>query len=203
MPRTTRAGKRLLSGVEIEKLLDEVVAVAAYVEQRRAAEPLASHIQLPKLPPILSESIVGLLLLNGAIPLPGVAAVIAVEPAGIAGDLFVTTPAGKVRVEVKGTTRGFTLFNAKDVTAPFVIWLDVGPLFRISRKATVHVIPGPGDLGIVMGQRLTSATLARRAFGSVIDVEVDLPRPNLAPGRASERARSGERTHSADGAVSA
>jgi len=86
-------------------------------------------VQLPKIPSILSESIVASEVQHGRGPMwkgP-----VQVMPGGAKADLIVKWKSKEFRVEVKGTGRqGFQNLVAKDVAADVLVWVDFGNFFE-------------------------------------------------------------------------
>jgi len=179
--RTTRRGsggitaapKGLLGDDEVRRLAHEFAQTVAFIRSRRTVEPLAIHIQYPKLPAALTEAIVARSLARGAITLPGVR-VSAVAPGGATADLVLSTDVGELRVEVKATSRGWTAFNPKDLTADFVVWLDVDLDFLSTLRARTIVIPKLGALGYLAADRLTTQALRKAHGAHIVEQDLDL-----------------------------
>ncbi len=173
-PRTPRRKPRLLSLAEVGSLAREFRRTVAYLEGRRRVEPMASLIQYPKLPEALTESLAALLLTTGLIALPGYGPVTAVSRGGPEADLIVMVGDTRLRVEVKGTQAGLTAFNPNDLTADFLVWLDLDRHFVDGGPARVIVVPTAGQLGYTAAKRLTTATLRRDHAGAISDQLVSL-----------------------------
>lgn len=93
----------------------------------KEGNPLARDIQFPKLPPRLTESIAIHLLRAGLIPeLKGYE----FEFGGKEADIIGINYGSRVRIEVKGTTKGFEYFGEKDIKASYLLWFDFEELFR-------------------------------------------------------------------------
>lgn len=100
---------------------------------------MAKDIQFPKLPPKLTESIAIHLLRGGLIPtLSGYD----FRFGGTEADIIGTNETSRVRIEVKGTTKGFEYFGEKDIKANYLLWFDFEELFRKNQNFfTLCVLP--------------------------------------------------------------
>lgn len=100
---------------------------------------MAKDIQFPKLPPKLTESIAIHLLRGGLIPtLRG----FDFRFGGTEADIIGTNETSRVRIEVKGTTKGFEYFGEKDIKASYLLWFDFEELFRKNQNFfTLCVLP--------------------------------------------------------------
>ena len=100
---------------------------------------MAKDIQFPKLPPKLTESIAIHLLRGGLIPtLSGYD----FRFGGTEADIIGTNETSRVRIEVKGTTKGFEYFGEKDIKASYLLWFDFEELFRKNQNFfTLCVLP--------------------------------------------------------------
>jgi len=113
--------------------------VFAYISNLKERYPLAKDIQFPKLPPKLPESIAIHLLRGGLIlTLRGYD----FRFGGNEADIIGTNDTSKVRIEVKGTTKGFEYFGEKDIKASYLLWFDFEELFRKDQNLfTVCILP--------------------------------------------------------------
>ncbi|MDG6926761.1 MAG: hypothetical protein JRN09_09445 [Nitrososphaerota archaeon] len=111
----------------------------AYISNLKAAHPLARDIQFPKLPPKLTESIGIHLLRGGLIPeLQGYE----FRFGGNEADIIGQRGESRVRIEVKGTTKGFEYFGEKDIKASYLMWFDFEELFRKNQGSfTLCILP--------------------------------------------------------------
>lgn len=132
-------GRQLLSPAEIDNFIALLKDVFAYISLLKEKNPLARDIQFPKLPPKLTESIAIHLLRSGLIPeLDGYE----FHFGGNEADIIGTKSASKVRIEVKGTTKGFEYFGEKDIKASYLLWFDFEELFRKKQDFfTLCVLP--------------------------------------------------------------
>lgn len=121
----------------LRSVFDEVTA-----QRRKTA--LADHINYPKLPPILTESLVVHLIRRGKI-LPE----FATSPVGLGGrvaDIIIN--GGKSKIEVKGTTAmSWVTLGINDVNADHLVWIDFANYFTniIGGPIRVIVFKNPGS----------------------------------------------------------
>src|ERR1700676_3023238 len=96
--------KRLLSPAEIDQFVFLLKDVFTYISDLKKKNPLAADIQYPKLPPKLTESLT-IHFLRGSLisELKGYAFAFG----GKEADIIANRGTEKVRIEVKGTTKGF------------------------------------------------------------------------------------------------
>jgi hypothetical protein len=119
--------RRLLSAAEIDQFVFLLKDVFTYISNLKEKNPLAADIQYPKLPPKLTESLAIHLLRRGLISeLKGYD----FQFGGNAADIIASRGSEKVRIEVKGTTKGFEYFGEKDIKANYLMWFDFEDLFR-------------------------------------------------------------------------
>lgn len=61
---------------------------------------------------------------------------------GTEADIIGTNETSRVRIEVKGTTKGFEYFGEKDIKASYLLWFDFEELFRKNQNFfTLCVLP--------------------------------------------------------------
>jgi hypothetical protein len=119
--------RQLLSATEIDRFVILLKDVFAYISNLKEKNPLASDIQYPKLPPKLTESLAIHLLRDGLISeLTGYD----FQFGGNEADIIASRGTNRVRIEVKGTTKGFEYFGEKDIKANYLMWFDFEELFR-------------------------------------------------------------------------
>jgi hypothetical protein len=119
--------RKLLSPPEIDQFVFLLKDVFTYISNLKERNPLAADIQYPKLPPKLTESLAIHLLRSGLIPeLKGYS----FRFGGNEADVIGSQGVNKVRIEVKGTTKGFEYFGEKDIKANYLMWFDFEELFR-------------------------------------------------------------------------
>jgi len=119
--------RRLLSPAEIDQFLFLLKDVFTYISNLKEKNPLAADIQYPKLPPKLTESLAIHVLRGDLISeLKGYE----FHFGGNEADIIGTHGSSKVRIEVKGTTKGFEYFGEKDIKANYLMWFDFEDLFR-------------------------------------------------------------------------
>lgn len=119
--------KQLLSLAEIGQFVFLLKDVFTYISNLKEKNPLAKDIQYPKLPPKLAESLAIHLLRGGLVPeLNGHN----FRFGGNEADIIGVKDGKSVRIEVKGTTKGFEYFGEKDIKADYLLWFDFEELFR-------------------------------------------------------------------------
>ena len=131
--------RQLLSPIEISQFILLLKDVFTYISNLKEKNPLAADIQYPKLPSKLTESLAIHLLRSGLISdLKGYS----FRFGGNEADVIGSQGANKVRIEVKGTTKGFEYFGEKDIKANYLMWFDFEQLFRKSGEDfTLYVLP--------------------------------------------------------------
>ncbi len=119
--------RQLLSATEINQFVFLLKDVFTYISNLKEKNPLAADIQYPKLPPKLTESLAIHLLRSGLISeLTGYD----FQFGGNEADIIASRGTDKVRIEVKGTTKGFEYFVENDIKANYLMWFDFEELFR-------------------------------------------------------------------------
>jgi hypothetical protein len=114
---------------EIKELVRLVRGVFSDVRQLKAREPLARHIQYPKVPSILSESL-ALHLLKRRRLIPGLHGHVFGFGGKTADILGKSSTGREKRIEVKATgTNAFQNFVKKDTTADYIIWFHFDDYF--------------------------------------------------------------------------
>ncbi len=131
--------RQLLSPIEINQFVLLLKDVFTYISKLKEKNPLAADIQYPKLPPKLTESLAIHLLRSGLISeLKGYD----FRFGGNEADIIGSHGAKKIRIEVKGTTKGFEYFGEKDIKANYLMWFDFEELFRKSGESfNLYVLP--------------------------------------------------------------
>jgi len=129
-----------LSRAEIAVLIPIVREVFEYIGQLKRSKPLAKHIQYPKLPSILSESIVLLELQSGRL-LPELADA-EFSFGGKKADILAQRKSdSELRIEVKATGRNaFQYFGEKDIGCDFLVWVHFGSFFETRRNSAVDAL---------------------------------------------------------------
>ena len=131
--------RQLLTATEIDQFVCLLKDVFSYISDLKEKNPLAADIQYPKLPPKLTESLAIHLLRRGLIPeLQGYG----FRFGGNEADIIASRGPERVRIEVKGTTKGFEYFGEKDIRANYLMWFDFEELFRKSGDHfTLFILP--------------------------------------------------------------
>jgi hypothetical protein len=136
--------KKLLSPAEIQQLILLLKGVFAFILDLKVKNPLAAHIQYPKLPPGLTESLAIHLLRIGVIK--GLSRY-EFQFGGDQADIVGTNMQTRLRIEVKGTTKGFEYFGEKDIHSDYLMWFDFADLLRKGDNddhLRLYVIAHPG-----------------------------------------------------------
>jgi hypothetical protein len=131
--------RQLLSPAEIDQFIFLLKDVFTYISNLKEKNPLAADIQYPKLPSKLTESLAIHLLRHDLIPeLKGYD----FRFGGNEADIIAARETEKVRIEVKGTTRGFEYFGEKDIRAKYLMWFDFEELLRKGgNHFTLYILP--------------------------------------------------------------
>ena len=119
--------RQLFSAAEIDQFVFLLKDVFTFISNLKERNPLAADIQYPKLPPKLTESLAIHLLRGGLIP---ELKAYDFEFGGNEADILALRGSDKVRIEIKGTTKGFEYFGEKDIKANYLMWFDFEELFR-------------------------------------------------------------------------
>ena len=120
MPRTC------LRWNEITELMELLADIFSYISNLRDENPLANKIQLPKIPPILSES---LCILEAEKLFPGCSNAVF---GGRECDIIVGFQDGtRKTAEIKATGQSaFQALSKKDIAADFLVWVHFGRFFE-------------------------------------------------------------------------
>jgi len=134
---TQRQGRRILTLHEMRDLVGLLRSVFSRIAEIRRDNRLARHIQFPKIPSILSESLVVHLLRSGDI-LPDLSGY-SFSLGGKRADILAERPGETKTIEVKATGKSaFQNFVAKDVDANYIIWIHFGDYFAGAGKKTLR-----------------------------------------------------------------
>lgn len=126
---------------EIRALIALVREAFAYIEQLHSRNRLANEIQFPKIPTLLSQSIVVHLIRDRKIIRELGDSSTAEFGPGSDADVIVRDDSRTVRVEVKGTgSRAFEHFGDKDLRADYIVWVHFGKFFLASDTEKIDVI---------------------------------------------------------------
>ena len=148
-----------LTTEEIETLVEEFTELTKHVINIHNKNELFEHIQLPKTPTILTESIVYYLVKKKRL-LPNLAfeelkfnekADRYSETRAGNTDLIAIVSGTEYLIEIKGTRKPsrFTQFSQKDIQSNCVVWIDYGNLF-IGKQSDIEVavIENPKSAGL-------------------------------------------------------
>lgn len=155
----------VLKKSQIKELSKNVCEVFSFLADFKEQNPLAEHIQFPKTPTILSESLVRHLIDDRKILTDE--NVQWTDFGGETADIIVGLEGGQtLKVEVKGTaTSAFQDFSEKDVTADYLVWVHLEDLFKseLASPIEVFVVKSPSNYFEVRRQK----TWLRRFIANV------------------------------------
>jgi hypothetical protein len=139
--------KRLLSSDEMTRLVALMKQTFEQLGQLRAKDPLAEWIQYPKVPSVLSESLVVHLINRGELiaSCPGTHARLGGQTADV---LCRQADAAESRIEVKASAReAFSEFVKKDTLADYLVWVHFGESFLqgFSFRAEILFVKTPAQ----------------------------------------------------------
>ncbi len=160
--------KRMLTTSEVRDLVAILRDLFSHQAQLREIQPLSSHIQFPKIPSLLSESIVFHLIDRKRL-LKGEGSP---RASSSRGDLELTTSDGSIkRVEIKATAESaFQYFGERDISADLLIWLHFAGMFRKSGASEIELyvcrnpkrfVPAPTKITLARYIDLTGNELQR------------------------------------------
>ena len=127
---------------EILELIKILIEMNNWLIEARAENSLANHIQFPKIPSLMSESLAINLLQDKIILREREIADFQfgakmADIIGIAGNK-------QMKIEVKTTAADFQYFGKKDINADYLIWIDLkNPLRNKSNKITIYIVENP------------------------------------------------------------
>lgn len=130
--------KKPLTKDEIKELSNLLIDLFDHISRLKQRNQLANRIQYPKIPSILSESIIIHLINDGKIleDLRGYS----VNFGGKKGDILISTDAHELQIEVKATAKSaFEYFGKKDITADYLIWIHFGSYFLGANDNLIEV----------------------------------------------------------------
>jgi hypothetical protein len=132
----------VLSIEEIRDAMRILRTVFDCITDLRKTSPFAQHINYPKLPPILTESLTVQLIRRGKI-LPEFMNT-EVERGSRMADILIDR--GRFKIEVKGTTAmSWVTLGKNDIVADYLVWIDFSNYFTtIFDNISVHVFKSPG-----------------------------------------------------------
>jgi hypothetical protein len=124
---------------EIKELASLLSEVFEHLTTLRSDNHLAKKIQFPKIPAVLSESIVIHLLRENRI-VPNINAQ-EISFGGREADIIARTSSGDIlKIEVKATgSSAFEYFGEKDVTSDFLVWIHFGDFFVSTNQRLIDI----------------------------------------------------------------
>ena len=137
----------------------------------RANLPFGNLIQLPRIPPILTESWVAHEISDGHAPFWQQPVV--VMRGGPRADLLVRPSSGPDSlVEVKGTgNEGFSMFSAKDISTDVLVWVSFAGFFdaELGTAPKAYWLKDPGTVFTELDQKITLPRFRKRGDGRVVE----------------------------------
>lgn len=158
--------KRLLEFDEIATLVGMMRRAFQFFDQLRESNPLAEWIQYPKVPSILSESLV-VHLINRRVIIGDLSDTASLGSKG--ADVIVQNGCGREqRIEVKASAKqAFSEFGDKDINADILVWVHFGDLFaNDDTSIEVLVLRNPKRF-FDRRRKITLATFKKCAGGDV------------------------------------
>jgi hypothetical protein len=142
----------LLEKQEIKELCKTLSQVFRHIEDLRKNSKIAQHIQFPKIPPKLSESIIVQLLREGIL-VPELSKH-QISLGGRRADIIAKKSSQELKIEVKSTGKqDFQYFGDKDVSADYLIWLSFKDSFKNENFKEISVtIIQPKDVALKPGK---------------------------------------------------
>jgi hypothetical protein len=173
--------KRLLSPDEMLKLVNLMKEAFDQIARLRTTDPLAEWIQYPKVPSVLSESLIVHLINRGELIAggPGDHARLGGKKADV---LYRCEDLRESKVEVKASAReAFSEFVKKDTLADYLVWVHFGESFLQGLPFTAEILfveaPSqffnPGKMTLPRFKALAGAQL------QTITVDTECLRENL------------------------
>ncbi len=131
----------MLNLQEILQLVDALRKTHRFIDNLRHVNPLAKHIQYPKIPTLLSESIAGLTIKKGGL-LSDYGKFSNVVRGGKHADLLCINDVNEqIKVEVKASGKSnFATFGPKDYGADVLLWLLFQDVFVSKTSCIIEVI---------------------------------------------------------------
>ncbi len=161
-----------LSKEEINELTNLLLKVFNYLNDLRSNNSLAERIQFPKIPPVLSESIVAHLLREHKLPLE-----LNTEEINFGGkraNIIAKTANGEKLIEVKATgIHGFESLSERDINADLLIWVHFADFFhkKGDKPIEVFILKQPKEC---FKEPLKLTLTKFKAFDGVIRKEIKI-----------------------------
>lgn len=131
--------RKLLLKIQIKELAVRLSQTFNFLMNLRVEEPLATNIQFPKIPSILSESIIYHLLSENRLLL-GIDIKSVCFGGRIADIIATTSQLEELKVEVKATgTNAFEYFGEKDVNSDILVWVHFGDFFISAGNTGIEI----------------------------------------------------------------
>lgn len=164
---------KILTLDEVKRLIANLRDVFAYIAVLRNRDGVAIHIQNPKIPSALSQSLAAYLLQSGNL----LGERMEVWPSNSGGDLCGRMASGvELTIEVKATGESaFQELGRKDLEAGLLIWLHFASFFSDPSRRSIDVwlMPNPGK-HLKGPCKLLLKTFQRSSDNGVFGGSVDL-----------------------------
>lgn len=184
-----------------DELRDLIIAfgeTCRFITTLQSRAPVAKHVQYPKIPTILSESIAVIAIQQGLL-LSSQGPFSAVIRGGRAADILaaVAGEARQLKIEIKASgTKDFATFGPKDYAADFLLWMRFENLLHENNFGCVEVLicPNPVEHLPWRRSRVTVAQLTANWKGDLAREYIDLstllePPPSFMPQRPLNQRR--------------
>src|SRR3989442_1719313 len=162
--------RSFMNDPEIKQVLVAVRASFRAIQQIRRDFPGGRYVQLPRIPSILSESMIAREIRLGRTPLwhePG-----ASMPGGRSCDILAKVEEKEYKVQVKATgSQGFQYLGPKDIVSDVLVWLHFGSFFEKDERVPLECywLPRPSNrfqrdvkISLPKFRQLSGGTLRQR-----------------------------------------
>ena len=160
-----------LTKKQIGELAGLLLESFEWLQKLKTSHDLGYHIQFPKIPSVLSESIVAHLLKDGRLGVHPPNVFVEAELGGKQADIICTTKDGdKILCEAKTTgNQGFQYFSDKDIRADLLVWVHFGPFFEGVRSTPImfFILEKP-SLVFKQSRKISLAAFKREAGSRLI-----------------------------------
>lgn len=161
--------KKLLSPLEITDLVNVLSEVFDDITNKKQKIKIASHIQYPKLPPSLTESIC-IHLIKKKIILPELSSYV-INFGGNISDIIAINKTDAKKIEVKSTGKtAFQYVGPKDISADYLIWIHFDKAFLENNfdKILVIIVKNPSQF-LKYPQKITLDRLRKLVYGQLYE----------------------------------
>ncbi len=169
--------KKVFTTQEIRRVTRLMRALCRTHLELRSADPLAKHIQFPKIPSGLSESLVIHLIRRQRI-FSDLVDIVRVDLSSTRGDIDLVRDGGKsLSVEVKATGRqAFQLLYEKDLNSDHLVWVHFDDYFQNESRYDIQLtrLDNPRRVFRKPNRKITLRTFLKESEGSDSTESVDL-----------------------------